>query len=39
MAVRGREQGVNVWGLVEDDSVAPGEHYESTSPGPGELLH
>lgn len=40
LSVRGREQGVNVWGLV-DDAAAPaaGSHFESTAPGPGELLH
>lgn len=40
LAVRGREQGVNVWGLVEEGEGPPaGSHFESTAPGPGELLH
>lgn len=38
LSVRGREQGVNVWGLV-DEGPAEGSHFESTAPGPGELLH
>lgn len=36
-SVRGREQGVNVWGLVEEAPAGP--HHESTAPAPGELLH
>lgn len=40
LSVRGREQGVNVWGLIEaGDDDAPGGHFESTAPSPGELLH
>ncbi len=38
MEVRGREQGVNVWGLDEPHSDDEGEHFESVSQSPMETV-